>query len=108
MGYDPEDAADRAESGEPMPENMTYEEWKAEQATRTVLSDCFIEASSVLPVLPGRTSLSGGLISAGRLPSFRCAGSLLPRCTVGFRPPEAGCQPDRRREGTGDPPAGHR
>ena len=29
--YDPEDAADWAESGEPMPERMTYEEWKVEQ-----------------------------------------------------------------------------
>lgn len=29
--YDPEEAADWAESGEPMPERMTYEEWKAEQ-----------------------------------------------------------------------------
>lgn len=29
--YDPEDAADWAASGQPMPKNMTYEEWKAEQ-----------------------------------------------------------------------------
>ena len=29
--YDPEDAADWAASGEPMPERMTYEEWKREQ-----------------------------------------------------------------------------
>ena len=29
--YDPEDAADWAASGEPMPESMTYEAWKREQ-----------------------------------------------------------------------------
>ena len=29
--HDPEDAADWAASGQPMPERMTYEEWKAEQ-----------------------------------------------------------------------------
>lgn len=29
--YDPEDAADWAVSGEPMPEDMTYEEWKKRQ-----------------------------------------------------------------------------
>ena len=29
--YDPEDAADWAASGQPMPENMTYEEWQKEQ-----------------------------------------------------------------------------
>ncbi len=29
--YDPEDAADWAASGQPMPENMTYEEWFKEQ-----------------------------------------------------------------------------
>lgn len=29
--YDPEDAQDRQDSGEPMPENMTYEEWAKRQ-----------------------------------------------------------------------------
>ena len=29
--YDPEDAADWAASGQPMPDNMTYEEWTEEQ-----------------------------------------------------------------------------